>query len=265
MLGFAPGIRDVASNERPKAARALGYPLIAAGGVGVVGFLAGFFLPLLLSPEANQGPLLGIFITGPGGAVLGLALGVAATLLRLNWSRFLMATGSLAAAVAIGTLLLSFPEPLQLGTVVEADVVRCETAGQRVPAAVEEWKRQIAAGWVSTPRDGWEADIPALLERDPGVVLILRLKRQVHLTQHRKPWNRGRVTQRVKAGDGGESAFYLRGAAPDCSGVFPTELRFSPEWNYTLPSPPDNGAGLLRLTAISDITPVLERAIASSE
>jgi hypothetical protein len=265
MLGFAPRIRNVASTDRHKAARALGYPLIAAAGVGVVGFLAGFFLPLLLSPEANQGPLLGIFITGPGGAALGLAVGVVATLLRLNRSRFLMATGTVAAAVAIGTLLLSFPEPLQLGSVMEADVVRCETAGQRVPAAVAEWKHQIAAGWVRTPRDGWEADIPALLERDPGVVLILRVKRQVHLTEHRKPWNRGRVTQRVKPGDGGESAFYLRGAAPDCSEPLPAELRFSPEWNYTLPSPPDNGAGLLRLTAIGQVTPRLERAIASAE
>lgn len=39
--------------------------------VGGVGFVLGFFGPMLLTPEANQGPLLGLFITGPGGAVLG--------------------------------------------------------------------------------------------------------------------------------------------------------------------------------------------------
>ncbi len=43
--------------------------------VGGLAFAAGFFGPILLAPEANQGPLLGIFITGPAGLVLGLAWG----------------------------------------------------------------------------------------------------------------------------------------------------------------------------------------------
>jgi len=39
--------------------------------VGAAGFCLGFFGPMLLAPDANQGPLLGIFITGPLGAVAG--------------------------------------------------------------------------------------------------------------------------------------------------------------------------------------------------
>jgi hypothetical protein len=39
--------------------------------VGGIGFCAGFFGPMVFAPDANQGPLLGIFITGPLGAVLG--------------------------------------------------------------------------------------------------------------------------------------------------------------------------------------------------
>lgn len=35
------------------------------------GFFAGFFGPILITPRANQGPMLGIFITGPLGFVLG--------------------------------------------------------------------------------------------------------------------------------------------------------------------------------------------------
>ena len=42
---------------------------LASGGIG---FAGGFFGPILLMPEANQGPLLGIFITGPLGFVLGV-------------------------------------------------------------------------------------------------------------------------------------------------------------------------------------------------
>lgn len=43
---------------------------------GVVGFALGFFGPLILAPDANQGPLLGIFITGPIGFFGGLAWGL---------------------------------------------------------------------------------------------------------------------------------------------------------------------------------------------
>ena len=39
--------------------------------VGAVGFVGGFFGPMIFAPDANQGPLLGIFYTGPLGFVLG--------------------------------------------------------------------------------------------------------------------------------------------------------------------------------------------------
>lgn len=44
--------------------------------VGGIGFALGFFGPMVFTPEANQGPLLGIFITGPGGFLLGCAYGL---------------------------------------------------------------------------------------------------------------------------------------------------------------------------------------------
>ncbi|WP_052699394.1 hypothetical protein [Hyphomicrobium sp. 99] len=42
---------------------------------GIVGFLGGFLGPMILTPEANQGPMLGIFITGPVGVVVGAIVG----------------------------------------------------------------------------------------------------------------------------------------------------------------------------------------------
>jgi hypothetical protein len=45
--------------------------VLGALATGAVGFAAGFFGPLLLAPDANQGPLLGTFITGPLGVVAG--------------------------------------------------------------------------------------------------------------------------------------------------------------------------------------------------
>ncbi|HET9951482.1 MAG TPA: hypothetical protein VFS09_06765 [Candidatus Eisenbacteria bacterium] len=43
--------------------------------LGGIGFILGFFGPIVLKPDANQGPLLGIFVTGPLGFVLGSGLG----------------------------------------------------------------------------------------------------------------------------------------------------------------------------------------------
>ncbi len=40
----------------------------------MIGFVGGTFGPLYLTPGANQGPLIGIFFTGPIGAALGLVL-----------------------------------------------------------------------------------------------------------------------------------------------------------------------------------------------
>ncbi len=45
--------------------------VVGALTIGGIGFSAGFFGPLLLTPASNQGPLLGIFLTGPLGFLFG--------------------------------------------------------------------------------------------------------------------------------------------------------------------------------------------------
>jgi hypothetical protein len=40
--------------------------------VAWIAFLVGFVGPMIVAPGANQGPLLGIFYTGPAGIVVGL-------------------------------------------------------------------------------------------------------------------------------------------------------------------------------------------------
>src|SRR5204863_564196 len=47
--------------------------------LGIVGLSTGFIGPIVLSPESNQGPLLGIFISGPAGTLLGAVLGALAS------------------------------------------------------------------------------------------------------------------------------------------------------------------------------------------
>ena len=50
--------------------------------LGVIGFVGGYVGPILITPEANQGPLLGIFITGPLGFILGLIVGLVLSIWR---------------------------------------------------------------------------------------------------------------------------------------------------------------------------------------
>jgi len=61
------------------AARRAVVPALIVGGIG---FAAGFFGPMVFRPDANQGPLLGIFITGPMGFRAGLDYGVIRELAR---------------------------------------------------------------------------------------------------------------------------------------------------------------------------------------
>jgi hypothetical protein len=50
--------------------------------VGSISFLCGFIGPMIFMPDANQGPLIGIFFTGPIGFLVGCILG-----LVYGWNR----------------------------------------------------------------------------------------------------------------------------------------------------------------------------------
>lgn len=65
--------------------------------IGVIAFLIGFVGPIILMPEANLGPLLGLFITGPLGFLLGGVIGFwrilydsKRTIGTLEWGIFLV-------------------------------------------------------------------------------------------------------------------------------------------------------------------------------
>jgi uncharacterized membrane protein YfcA len=49
---------------------------------GGLGFAAGFLGPILFSPDSPQGPMLGIFVTGPIGAMLGTVIGALVGVVR---------------------------------------------------------------------------------------------------------------------------------------------------------------------------------------
>ncbi len=64
--------------RRLGAAGATGASTVLSSGfiVGGVAFCAGFLGPMIFAPGANQGPLLGLLITGPAGFLVGLVGGL---------------------------------------------------------------------------------------------------------------------------------------------------------------------------------------------
>jgi hypothetical protein len=67
------------ASPHPGLARSVRLGALITGGIG---FSAGFFGPIIFTPSANQGPLLGIFITGPLGLILGAVGGALYWLIR---------------------------------------------------------------------------------------------------------------------------------------------------------------------------------------
>lgn len=199
--------------------------------LGAAGFAAGFFGPLVFVPEANQGPLVGIFISGPAGAALGLALYAVCSLLRVSartqW-RCLYAT---LAVVVLATLLRVQPEPALRGYIYDSAVTSCTTPLATEAAVLASWRERIAEVTWAAPRAGWEQDMRAALRSAPGVLVTLALAQQRSIFENRKPWNRGVLFATPWSAANGEKSFY--DAAGNCAD-FPAGLQLRSFQRYDL-------------------------------
>jgi hypothetical protein len=184
--------------------------------VGTTGFVAGFYGPIALNPSANQGPLVGLFITGPGGFVLGLLFGLVVKLLPLSAATTWKALFGTCAVLASATLYFCLPKPEIVGDVIEARVQSCRTAANAMPDAIADWDKQIAHVTWAPPRAGWRASTASMLEDDPGVVLELRLDRTNTIYRQRKPWNRGRIIAGGWRPSQETRSFFARFAGSSC-------------------------------------------------
>jgi hypothetical protein len=162
--------------------------------MGAVGGAAGFLGPIILNPEANQGPLLGIFITGPGGALAGLVLGFLFRILPFTDMLRTQALLLCCTLLGMGTLWFCLPEPKVVSRVVDATIENCRPAVELIPARIAHWEGRIAAVTYAPPRDHWREDTGRMLREMPGVVVELNVARANAILEHRKPWDRGKLT-----------------------------------------------------------------------
>lgn len=202
--------------------------------LGAAGFAAGFFGPMIFVPEANQGPLVGILITGPAGAVLGLVLLFICTVrdvsARLQW-RLLIGT---AVVGALTTLLFVQPGPTLRGYVMDLEVESCAAPIDTERQVVEFWSKRIADVTRAAARTGWQQDMRQKLREAPGVVLKVQVRKQISVWEDRKPWNRGNLFATAGRNVPDESSFYdPNGACAD----FPVGHTFRAFEKYDLNGP----------------------------
>jgi len=208
------------SDDRPE--RGLLRQLSASAGswalvLGATGFVAGFFGPITFSPDANQGPLLGLLITGPGGALLGALLGFVVRVARVPTAIAAKALIASAVALAVVCLYYSMPSPRYHANVVEVQIADCALPGSMKVKAFEYWDRRVAKVTWAPPRAGWKEDFERMVRAEPGVVLEVRVLRSRKLFENRKPWNSGTFFASPWAGDDAPTHYFARFAGDSCA------------------------------------------------
>lgn len=233
--------------------------------LGVTGFGAGFFGPMIFVPESNQGPLVGILISGPAGVVLGLMLWLLFRFLpvsgRTQW-RLLATLGTI---LTTGILLAVQPEPATRGYIVSVEI-----RGHRTPAAaadetVAAWSKRVADVTWAQPRAGWEAQMRTVLTADTGTIVDTVLLRQRTVKVHRKPWNRGRLFATEWQPMGEARSFYFP------AGALPVSPAPGSRHDFFLPSdstapirapdawPPSDLAGFILLSRLVPVPAEYQR------
>lgn len=199
--------------------------------VGGIGFAAGFFGPMVFDPTGNQGPLVGILISGPGGAVLGLVLCGVLRLLGVapvvQW-RTLSVVG---AALGLVTLYLVIPPPEFHGYIEEVQIDSCKRPIDAADDAIEYWEKQIAPK-PSAARVGWQEDSREMLQDDDGVILGVTVLRRRAIAEDQKPWKKGRPVAKLWEPVEMQHSYYARytGSACEAYGVGGRTVLFNDQY-----------------------------------
>ena len=183
--------------------------------LGIAGFLSGFIGPMILAPDANQGPLLGILITGPTGALLGSVPGVAAALAKLSPRSEARALAAMTTIVTVVTLYFCVPAPRLRATVVDGEVRSCVTAGSLRDATVDRLNRLAAARPVPE-QVAWAEKFDKEFAAKPGVVIDVHVYRDAQLYEKQARWNRGMMFARPWRDGEKDERYFASDPGPEC-------------------------------------------------
>ena len=229
--------------------------------LGAVGFAAGFFGPMVLSPESNLGPIIGILFSGPGGVAAGAILG--ALLGVLPVSPVLRKQVLVIAGVALATVTLyySLPEPAVRGYVIDAQVEACAPPEQSMDAALAQWEQAVARVTWAAPAANWRETAIGNVRTDPGVVLTLRIHRKRAMLRHRQPWDRDRTSAGPWLAGAETKQYYANDEGSACQPYLARQRRIywpvvDPDADPSSPAavwPPTDTLGFLQLQALGPV------------
>ncbi|HXK22719.1 MAG TPA: hypothetical protein VMS55_08600 [Myxococcota bacterium] len=228
--------------------------------LGATGFACGYLGPIELSPDANQGPLLGILITGPGGALLGVALGAVATWLPLSQAVRRGALLLACVAVALVTLYWSTPDPAFRGEIIDGAVRGCQAPAALAETTVDDWQDRVAKTPWSQPRPNWKSEVSQKLRSDRGLVLDLEVTRVRRVYQNRKPWNRDVFAEPWDEKGGEVKHYYAAGGSGSCGDYLRTgSAAYFPRGGTATSWPPVEIPNLLGLQTLAPVPREYER------
>jgi len=228
--------------------------------VGATGFLCGYLGPIALAPDANQGPLLGLLITGPGGALLGVGLGAVAVLLPLSERQRRGALLVTCTAMALVTLYWSTPDPAYRGEIVDGAVSGCQAPAVLADATVRDWQDRIAKTPWGHPRPNWKAEVSQKLRDDRGLVVDMQVARVRSVYQNRKPWNADFFAKSWDEKSGEMRQYYAQDGIRSCSDFLRTgPALYFPSGGTANSWPPAEVPILLGLQTLQPVPPEYER------
>jgi len=187
----------------PSSARAVPLGLLWGFIAGVVGLVFGYGGNFWQAADPGSvAPLTGIFMTGPIGAIAGFLYGVVCGARSVSSKLTLIGGALLTLVVGVATLLITAPEYQPQVRIVEASVTTCTPVTSVLSSRTEYWRSEVQRVTrehiVDVPAD-WERDVPLMVQRRPGAVVTMDVKKTSWIEQRR--WKSGRVDTRLKERD----------------------------------------------------------------
>ena len=138
-----------------------------------------------------MGPLIGVFMTGPLGAILGVAGYFISRWLQVSMATQWRVIIGLSVLLVAGTILSSFPAPEFKAFIVNCVVVRCRSINALQDELIASWQERVDNIKSQDPATGWKEKMSATLQAAPGVAIDARILHRTEIRVNRKPWNRG--------------------------------------------------------------------------
>jgi hypothetical protein len=232
--------------------------------LGITGFVCGFVGPMVLAPDSNQGPMLGIFITGPAAAMLGATLGVVVGAMNVSAATAARLLAGAIVLVATITLYFAIPEPHYYADAVEGEIRECTTPDLLRDDAVKRLN-ELAANHAPLPQPvAWDEAFDKALDQDHGVLLEVHLSRYRRLYRREARWNRDTLEAGPWVGSDATATYYAIYGGPECDGY-----AAGPDTQFNVVSrvgiwPPAGLAEMLNVSVATPLDPEETRVIGAT-